>query len=183
MSSIVLSLDQFLHQPLVDQVRFPPASLELDDPDFKFSRDITGEIKFSMVGEDVMATGVLKTQAETSCVRCLKPVSVELSIDVSEVWLSEDELVVEQDKGHEPGPLHRVLDGETLELKYVYRELVMSELPDRPYCREDCRGLCPGCGQNLNMAECRCGGPKQGADDGANLPAWKKALKNMDVES
>ena len=183
MSSLVLSLDQFLHQPLVERVCFSPADLKLEDPQVSFSQDLVGEVTFTRMGEDVMATGFLKTRAETFCVRCLGLVSVELDINVSEVWLGKEELMVDMDRSQGPGSLHRVLEGDTLELKDVYRELVMSELPDRSYCNEDCWGLCPRCGQDLNLAQCRCDPTRKRNEDTLDLPVWKKALKNIDVGS
>ena len=156
MSSLVLSLDQFLHQPLVERVCFSPADLELEDYQFSFSQDLVGEVTFTRMGEDIMATGFLKTRVQTFCVRCLTLVSVELDINVSEVWLGKEDLMFDMDRSQGPGSLHRVLEGDTLELKDLYRELVMSELPERSYREKDCWGLCPQCGQDLNLAQCRC---------------------------
>ncbi len=183
MSSLVLSLDQFLHHPLVESVCFAPADLELEDPQFSFTQDLVGEVTFARMGEDVMATGSLKTRAETFCVRCLGLVLVELVINVSEVWLGKEELMLEMDRSQGPHSLHRVLEGDTLELKDVYRELVMSELPERSYCDKGCWGLCSQCGQNLNLAQCRCDITKKSDGDTLDLPVWKKALKDIDVGS
>ena len=41
-------------------------------------------------------------------------------------------------------------------LEDVVREQVLLSLPDRSLCGEDCKGLCPRCGENLNQAECHC---------------------------
>jgi len=47
--------------------------------------------------------------------------------------------------------------GETLETDDMAAEQVYLSLPMKPLCREDCKGLCPGCGVNLNNEACRCG--------------------------
>ena len=44
-----------------------------------------------------------------------------------------------------------------LSLEDVVREQVLLSLPGRTLCKEDCKGLCPRCGQNLNLATCSCG--------------------------
>lgn len=47
-------------------------------------------------------------------------------------------------------------DGEEIDLSPPVREQLLLALPTRPLCREDCRGLCPRCGANLNLGACGC---------------------------
>jgi len=47
-------------------------------------------------------------------------------------------------------------DGDEIDLGPLVREQVILALPTRPLCREDCRGLCPHCGANLNGGDCGC---------------------------
>jgi DUF177 domain-containing protein len=47
-------------------------------------------------------------------------------------------------------------DGEEVDLTPLIREQTLLALPTRPLCREDCRGLCPRCGANLNQGDCGC---------------------------
>jgi uncharacterized protein len=47
-------------------------------------------------------------------------------------------------------------DGEEVDLTPLIREQMLLALPTRPLCREDCRGLCPQCGANLNERDCGC---------------------------
>jgi uncharacterized protein len=46
--------------------------------------------------------------------------------------------------------------GETIDLPEILRELILLETPVRRLCSEDCKGLCPRCGQDLNTASCDC---------------------------
>lgn len=46
---------------------------------------------------------------------------------------------------------------DTLDLDELMREDILLELPTKFLCREDCRGLCPTCGKNLNEGPCGCG--------------------------
>ncbi len=43
-----------------------------------------------------------------------------------------------------------------MDLSPLIREQVLLALPTRPLCQEDCRGLCPHCGINLNRSACGC---------------------------
>jgi len=47
-------------------------------------------------------------------------------------------------------------EGDEIDLSPLVREQVILALPTRPLCREDCRGLCPHCGANLNSGDCGC---------------------------
>ena len=47
-----------------------------------------------------------------------------------------------------------------IDLKLAIREAILTAIPMAPHCREECKGLCPICGQNLNIKSCSC--PKEG---------------------
>jgi uncharacterized protein len=61
--------------------------------------------------------------------------------------------------------------GEGLLLEDVLREQVFLALPLKAICRDDCRGLCPHCGKNLNVEACDCAAPLED-------PRWS-ALKEI----
>lgn len=43
-----------------------------------------------------------------------------------------------------------------LDLDELLRSDILLELPYKYLCREDCKGLCPSCGKNLNEGPCSC---------------------------
>ena len=49
-----------------------------------------------------------------------------------------------------------LLDNGTVDLSELARETFILNMPSKTLCREDCRGLCSGCGVNLNYEKCRC---------------------------
>ena len=53
----------------------------------------------------------------------------------------------------------------------VVREQILLAMPEQVFCWEDCKGLCPKCGTNLNLIDCKC------ADDEVD-PRWA-ALKSL----
>ena len=62
-------------------------------------------------------------------------------------------------------------DGEKIDLEPVFREQFVLAVPFAPLCREDCKGLCPHCGTNLNLEQCSCSEPMED-------PRWA-ALKEI----
>ena len=49
-----------------------------------------------------------------------------------------------------------LLEGGTIDLSELVREAFILNMDTKTLCREDCKGLCPGCGANLNYETCRC---------------------------
>ena len=122
--------------------------------------------------QDIRIKGELSTTLETACARCLELVTqpVEREFELLYRPLGADagreELSVtaaEAEIGY--------YQGEGVLLEDVLREQVLLSLPLRAICREDCKGLCPHCGKNLNAEPCSCADP---VDD----PRWS-ALKEI----
>ena len=66
---------------------------------------------------------------------------------------------------------YSVIEGDVLDLKEVFAEQLLLEMPDRFVCADDCMGLCVECGRKKDHAECDCG------EDDID-PRWA-ALKNL----
>jgi Predicted metal-binding, possibly nucleic acid-binding protein len=94
------------------------------------------------VGEGVLATGTVEATLEGECSRCLDPIKEELLLDVQELYFYPDKEADED--------ASRVSAEETIDLDPVVRAAVVLSLPFSPLCRDDCAGLCPDCGANLN---------------------------------
>lgn len=107
--------------------------------------------------KDIRLSGRLSAGFELSCARCLEPVAqdvkrefellyrplgAEAGRDELSVTAAEAEIGYYQDEG--------------ILLEDVLREQVLLALPLKVTCREDCNGLCPECGKNLNQEQCSC---------------------------
>ena len=86
----------------------------------------------------------VKMQANyaTECVRCLGPSQQPLNIDFTELFAFNRDSITES------GLL--LPESGYIDLAPLIREYMLLEVPISPVCREDCLGLCPVCGENLN---------------------------------
>jgi uncharacterized protein len=122
--------------------------------------------------KDIRITGDLDTTVESDCARCLGPAvqKVNRTFDLLYRPLGSDggraELSVtaaEAEVGY--------YQGEGLLLEDALREQVLLDLPLKVMCREDCKGLCPHCGTDLNSNRCSCAEPLED-------PRWS-ALRDL----
>ncbi len=110
--------------------------------------------------QDIRIKGDLTTRLEWACARCLEPVilDVKRSFDLLYRPLGADAGRAELSVTAAEAEVS-YYEGEGLLLEDVVREQVLLAVPLKALCREDCRGLCPHCGKNLNSGECSCAEP------------------------
>lgn len=92
-----------------------------------------------------------------SCQRCLRPVTQRVEEDVELLLVDHEPGAEEEERELEEQDLGvMVLDGPELDLWPILMEQIQLNVPMRPLCREDCAGLCPVCGADLNAGDCGC---------------------------
>ncbi len=112
------------------------------------------------VVKDIRLVGEFATQVELSCARCLEVVRQEVARPFDLLYRPQgvdrrgDEVAI-----HEADTEIGYYAGEGVLLEDVMREQVLLAVPLRVLCRDDCKGLCPQCGQNLNTTACGCAAP------------------------
>jgi len=112
-------------------------------------------------GQDLLVQGSVQCRVEVACRRCLATIPLELDLPLRATLLPR--------KGNDALPAEQELQSEDLEVStYEGEEVVLDELvreqillgaPQYPLCREDCAGLCPLCGKDLNDGACGCAEP------------------------
>jgi len=107
--------------------------------------------------QDIRVQGQLATRLEMACARCLEPITQDVKRDFDLLYRPQgadagrDEMSVTDAEAE-----ISYYEGEGLPLEDVVREQVLLAAPLKVTCREDCKGLCPHCGKNLNEGQCLC---------------------------
>lgn len=106
------------------------------------------------------------------CARCLKEIetNIEYELDVRIVKGTYNEDEVEDYNVF-------VLDSEKLDLIKVIESTLDFNISHKNLCDENCRGICPGCGVDLNRAECKCDQSEEDDDIDPRLAKLKELLK------
>ena len=136
--------------------RYEPAAFEGRSNQFRVIAPVTLQGTLHKDKDRFRLVGTVSTVLELGCSRCLEPfqLPVDASFDVRYLPQSENagaEREVEEDD---------LSDGfyrdEQIDLGQLMEEQFYLALPMKPLCRDDCKGLCPYCGTNLNLEHCEC---------------------------
>jgi uncharacterized protein len=141
---------------------------EIDEPPFtdedvEYVAPIRGRVTITNSGRVLLVRGFVDTVVSLECARCLASIRQPVHAILEEQYsLSEVENAVYhdvapaivQDEENEVPP--GLFDGNVINLNVLIRQAVILNMPLQPLCREDCAGLCPTCGKNLNEGHCSC---------------------------
>jgi uncharacterized protein len=145
-------------EPLLVEADFPESALTIHTEIVSLAQPAHARLKVAVSGDRVRLIGRLEAELSTACSRCLKqlPVGIDKNVELEywpdpfiekegeEIALSYDELNI---------AFYR---NDRLDLSAVISEQILLDLPMKPVCQEDCKGLCPQCGTDLNEASCSC---------------------------
>ena len=118
------------------EAAYDPRTLDLEFVDLRYLTPVALSATAERFASTVIFRGNLKSQVEQVCARCLERVPkdifapFDLSYDVNQL--------------------------ETLDTTDDLRDILLLDHPERFLCRNDCKGICPGCGANLNRETCHC---------------------------
>ena len=104
------------------------------------------------IGDVIFFSGDIEVALTTACYRCLEPVEIEEVYDFDEV--------VYAPRKEEDYDLIMEPEGQEIDLTTFTENVLDLKLPLRFLCHEECKGLCPVCGANLNTSECNCNAEK-----------------------
>ncbi|HEY6073035.1 MAG TPA: DUF177 domain-containing protein [Anaerolineales bacterium] len=109
-------------------------------------RDFLGKALISRTPQGLLVQGDFSAVTDLECVRCLTDFSQPIQWNFTELYafnkrsLTDSDLLMPEDAHIDMQPL--------------VREYALLEVPIKPICKADCRGLCPVCGENLNERDC-----------------------------
>ena len=116
--------------------------------------------------------GTVVTELELPCSRCLEPFRLPVAAPFDLRYLPASEVSADGEREVDAEDLETsYYENDAIDLNELMREQFYLALPMKPLCQDDCRGLCPQCGTNLNTGTCNC------------APVWEDprlaALKNL----
>jgi len=110
---------------------------DLDSSDVTFVDNINVKCEFERIGEEVIVDTKVISNREITCSRCLNKVLKTIKQDFKKSYNVKD-------------------SGEFLDMDNDIREEILLNYPMKVLCKPDCKGICYGCGINLNLESCQC---------------------------
>jgi len=130
--------------------------LKQDDPaleglDVTLREPVTVGGRLQAIGEERFYwQGTARTVVQGECRRCLTPVVTPLDLQIGALFTQDAEALDDPDS-YAVAP-----DATEIDVSPAIREELLLAAPRYAVCREECKGLCPQCGKDLNAGPCGC---------------------------
>ena len=173
---MLLDLTRF-RQPVGHFVRvFQPNELGGEEQAYRVVTPVELEFEIHKDRDRFRLVGGLRGELELACSRCLEPYRFPVDVRFDQRYLPASEASTETEREVEEDDLETsYYRDDQIDLAALMREQFYLAVPMKPLCVEECKGLCPMCGTNLNTSTCAC------------TPAWEdprlaalKALQRRD---
>ncbi|MHB1847020.1 MAG: YceD family protein [Deltaproteobacteria bacterium] len=126
--------------------------------------------RFEKVDDGLLVRASSKLPLATECRRCLRQVQLDVPMAFTLSFVPRERLAARAGAakasdeplpggGHEMDPSEideETFDGRQVDLDPIVREQLLLSIPMDALCREECAGLCPSCGRDLNEGPCGC---------------------------
>jgi len=131
------------------------STLLLEDESF-FLEGIDYQIFFKRQERRIQAQGKIKTAVSLVCVRCLEQFELKINSRF-DIILFPSEMVDQRSTALDDEELEYIFyENDQIDLEKILIEQVNLFVPFKPICKAECKGICPGCGTNLNHSSCPC---------------------------
>ena len=154
MSDFIIDLATL--KPTLNRVQVEEPARAVGLPDAEWPGKVRGDLRVERSGQRVSVRGSVSSAARLECVRCLRTFDIELAADLTVFAEQSSATKRAEQEALERDDYMLFHDGRLLDLRESVRESLLLEMPMTPHCREECRGLCPKCGADLNVGPCGC---------------------------
>ncbi len=125
-----------------------------------FAQPVRVHLTVTNCGSGLLLEGTIKTALVLSCSRCLEPYIHELKIPFRLEYRNLDRVTRPSDFEAEARDADDMNyyheEDSTIDITSGVIEAILLHYPMKPLCQENCQGLCPVCGKNLNQGICEC---------------------------
>ena len=125
--------------------------------------------------DHIRVYGRVETSLRLACARCLVEHTLDIESPFTIFYMRAADIVQDEEvELAEEELISATYQGDEIDFTSEIAAQIIMAIPFKPLCRENCRGLCPTCGTDLNSAECAC--------DRNEVGFKFKALKNLKIE-
>ena len=159
---------------IVDHIKDTPVAIHIDEPVGTFpllagmqddricsiAGKIEGDVTVVREYENIRVTGRIAVPLALSCSRCLADYTSFIDTSFTLFYRKESTVAPSSEDELELGEMDLLsssYSGDEIDLTHEIEEQIAMEIPLKPLCSEECKGLCHVCGIDLNTSSCSCG--------------------------
>lgn len=158
LESMIFNVAQLMKAPVGTSLvyDFQEDNVQFDD-DIKVIGPLNGYVRMRRTNQGLLVDGWVELTLELTCNRCLKEFELPMHVNFEEQFYPTVDVVsglplasFDEDEIFPIDAHHQV------DLTEAIRQNLLLALPMVAICQEDCKGLCPRCGHDLNLGPCEC---------------------------
>lgn len=132
---------------------------------YTFEGPLSWQVDITNTGDAFLVTGTVEGDAKTACARCADDADVPLLGEIEGYFVTSPTAPAEYEEGDEDNDASAGMDeaefdilpdDNKIDLEPLLLSALLLDVPLVPLCDDDCKGLCPTCGTNLNHETCGC---------------------------
>ena len=150
-----LNIAQLLKESIGAERTYPiDEFIEIDGSDVR----VKGEVKLIRTDRGILAEGRVEANLRIECSRCLETFAYPVNLDFKEEYFPTIDIVsgVAVEAPDDEPTAFTIDRNHIIDLDQAIREYTILAVPMKPLCKNDCSGLCPDCGGNVDKGLCRC---------------------------
>lgn len=125
--------------------------------DFKLCAPVRVSLRIDRAETDIYIRGKADISIELLCSRCIKTFAKDMALNINAVYAPIAEFGKEDKHEVYDDELDMAFyEGDELDIDELLKEQIILNIPMQPLCSEICKGICPECGTDLNIAGCKC---------------------------
>lgn len=151
------------------------AELESEINDFSFNESVDFRGTLYNSAGSLNLEGMASTKYSTFCSKCLLEIERQISVNLQENFVENTAETDEEEYYYE---------GSNIVFDKAVADNIILQLPMKPVCFENCKGVCPTCGVNLNKEDCKCKKEAITEDLGINpkMGALNELMKKIKID-
>lgn len=172
---MIINLKEFDSFPAQKTFTAEPESIKVDFDGILSVKKLTHELNIHESDDEYFCLGHVSAIVELECARCLKQFDMEIDSETDFIicaidkYDKENEIIDNEDYIYFEGGSHLA------DLTPIVQQALILGVSIQPLCDTECKGLCAGCGTNLNTGNCRC-------ETDVIDPRWE-GLKNLSAQN
>lgn len=160
--SLQYNVSQFLKSDIGDTRAYEFESDEPLDLDEAVATDISGRVKFTLTNFGIVAAVDAHAVLHLTCARCLEPFELPTHVTFEDEYQPSIDVTSGLPSTTPRNDSAFIISANhTIDLTEALRQNLLVAVELVPLCSQDCKGLCPSCGVNLNVDQCACPPPEQ----------------------